>query len=161
MWKKTSVVQLLKWLFCFAILFLGSRGAVVKYKWLWLSCMLVHNASETTLGNVKRFRNPGATLKLMVATLWEASSFLVPKSTQKKVIEEGKPFIGYMKSPCLLHWWFLHFFFLCDILKWYFYKRNKLFLKKNNRVCWNFKSSLYFYLQFIFILWMDYLFFLS
>lgn len=128
MWKKTSVLQLLKWLFCFAGLFLGSRGAVVNYKWLWLSCMLMHNASETTLRNVKRFRNPGATLKLMVATLWEASSLLVPQSKKEK---------GYRRRKTI-HWLyeismpltlviFTLLFFLCDILK---IRRLKLGVKR-------------------------------
>ena len=45
-----------------------------------LSRMLMHNASETTLRNVKRFHNPGSTLRLMVAPLWEASSLLVLQS---------------------------------------------------------------------------------
>lgn len=42
--------------------------------------MLMHNASETTLRNVKRFHNPGLTLGLMVANLMDSSSLSVPKA---------------------------------------------------------------------------------
>lgn len=44
------------------------------------SRMLMHNASETTLRNVKRFHNPGLTLGLMVAALRDSSSLSVLKA---------------------------------------------------------------------------------
>lgn len=55
-----------------------------------LSRMLMHNASETTLRNVKRFHNPGSTLRLMVAAFWEASSLLVLHSAWKKAQHRNK-----------------------------------------------------------------------
>lgn len=98
---------ILKWLFYFACLFFGSRDSVVKYKWLSavdsLSCMLMRNASETTLRNVKRFHNPGSTLRLMVATVWEASSPLVLQSAWKKADTQR---CGCVESSHLHFWWF-------------------------------------------------------
>lgn len=72
--------------------------------------MLMHNALETTLRNVKRFHNPGSTLKLMVVSLWEASSLLVPQSAWKKADIVSKHDAAVMWNPHISNFGDFHAF---------------------------------------------------
>lgn len=79
-----------------------------------LSRMLMHNASETTLRNVKRFHNPGSTLRLMVATLWEASSLLVHAvSLERSRHTESKHDAAVMWNPHISAFGDFHAFVFC------------------------------------------------